>query len=84
MPLLFCRPASVPTLGPDGTGVGHVFWYLVEGKGYDLGQLRTLQDWYVRYQLNTVPGVAEVASIGGFVREYQVRHRPGTALCLQY
>ncbi|MBU5637074.1 CusA/CzcA family heavy metal efflux RND transporter [Geomonas sp. Red69] len=62
----------VPTLGPDGTGVGHVFWYTLEGKGYDLEQLRTLQDWFVRYQLNTVPGVAEVASIGGFVREYQV------------
>ena len=65
-------PGVVPTLGPDGTGVGHVFWYTLEGKGYDLEQLRTLQDWFVRYQLNTVPGVAEVASIGGFVREYQV------------
>lgn len=66
-------PAGVsPTLGPDGTGVGHVFWYTIQGKGYDLEQLRTLQDWFVRYQLNTVPGVAEVASIGGFVREYQV------------
>jgi copper/silver efflux system protein len=65
-------PGVVPTLGPDGTGVGHVFWYTIDGKGYDLEQLRTLQDWFVRYQLNTVPGVAEVASIGGFVREYQV------------
>jgi len=65
-------PGVTPTLGPDGTGVGHVFWYTVEGKGYDLEQLRTLQDWFVRYQLNTVPGVAEVASIGGFVREYQI------------
>jgi copper/silver efflux system protein len=62
----------VPTLGPDGTGVGHVFWYTIEGKGYDLEQLRTLQDWFVRYQLNTVQGVAEVASIGGLVREYQI------------
>jgi copper/silver efflux system protein len=62
----------VPTLGPDGTGVGHVFWYTVEGKGYDLAELRAIQDWYVRYQLNAVPGVAEVASIGGFVRQYQV------------
>ncbi|HJV66280.1 MAG TPA: CusA/CzcA family heavy metal efflux RND transporter [Geomonas sp.] len=61
-----------PTLGPDGTGVGHVFWYTIDGKGYDLEQLRTLQDWFVRYQLNTVPGVAEVASIGGYVREYQI------------
>jgi len=65
-------PGVVPTLGPDGTGVGHVFWYTIQGKGYDLEQLRTLQDWFVRYQLNTVPGVAEVASIGGFVREYQI------------
>ena len=65
-------PNVRPTLGPDGTGVGHVFWYTLEGKGYDLEQLRTLQDWFVRYQLNTVQGVAEVASIGGFVREYQI------------
>ncbi|MDD2321963.1 MAG: CusA/CzcA family heavy metal efflux RND transporter, partial [Geobacteraceae bacterium] len=69
-------PNVRPTLGPDGTGVGHVFWYLIEGKGYDLEQLRTLQDWFVRYQLNTVPGVSEVASIGGFVREYQVTIDP--------
>jgi len=66
-------PAGVsPTLGPDGTGVGHVFWYTVEGKGYDLGELRAIQDWYIRYQLNSVPGVAEVASIGGFIKQYQV------------
>jgi len=65
-------PGVTPTLGPDGTGVGHVYWYTIEGKGYTLEQLRTLQDWFVRYQLNTVPGVAEVASIGGFVREYQI------------
>jgi len=65
-------PGVTPTLGPDGTGVGHVYWYTIEGKGYDLEQLRTLQDWFVRYQLNTVAGVAEVASIGGFVREYQI------------
>ena len=65
-------PGVAPTLGPDGTGVGHVFWYTIEGKGYDLEQLRTLQDWFVRYQLNTVQGVAEVASIGGFAREYQI------------
>jgi Cu(I)/Ag(I) efflux system membrane protein CusA/SilA len=68
----FLPPSAKPTLGPDGTGVGHVFWYSIEGKGYDLEQLRTLQDWFVRYQLNTVQGVAEVASIGGFVREYQI------------
>ncbi len=73
-------PGVVPTLGPDGTGVGHVFWYTIEGKGYDLEQLRTLQDWFVRYQLNTVPGVAEVASIGGYVREYQIDLNPDKLL----
>lgn len=62
----------VPTLGPDGTGVGHIFWYTVEGKGYDLATLRSIQDWFVRYKLASVNGVAEVASIGGFVRQYQV------------
>jgi Cu(I)/Ag(I) efflux system membrane protein CusA/SilA len=66
-------PAGVvPTLGPDATGVGHVFWYTVEGKGYSLRDLRSLQDWFVRYQLNAVPGVAEVATVGGVVRQYQV------------
>jgi len=66
-------PAGVvPTLGPDATGVGHVFWYTVEGKGYSLRDLRSIQDWFVRYQLNAVPGVAEVASVGGVVRQYQV------------
>jgi copper/silver efflux system protein len=62
----------VPSLGPDGTGVGHVYWYTVEGKDYDLGTLRAIQDWYIRYKLSSVEGVAEVASIGGFVRQYQV------------
>jgi Cu(I)/Ag(I) efflux system membrane protein CusA/SilA len=62
----------VPTLGPDATGVGHVFWYTVEGGGKSLRELRTIQDWFVRYQLNAVPGVAEVASVGGVVRQYQV------------
>jgi Cu(I)/Ag(I) efflux system membrane protein CusA/SilA len=62
----------VPTLGPDATGVGHVFWYTVEGGGASLRELRALQDWFIRYQLNAVPGVAEVASIGGTVRQYQI------------
>ncbi len=62
----------VPTLGPDATGVGHVFWYTVEGKGYSMRDLRSIQDWYIRYQLNSVPGVAEVASVGGTVRQYQI------------
>jgi copper/silver efflux system protein len=65
-------PGVVPTLGPDATGVGHVFWYTVEGKGYALQDLRSLQDWFIRYQLNAVPGVAEVASVGGVVRQYQI------------
>ena len=63
---------TVPTLGPDATGVGHVFWYTVEGKGQSLRDLRSIQDWFIRYQLNAVPGVAEVASIGGLVRQYQI------------
>jgi Cu(I)/Ag(I) efflux system membrane protein CusA/SilA len=61
-----------PTLGPDGTGVGHIYWYTVEGQGYDLGTLRSIQDWFIRYKLSSVEGVAEVASIGGFVKQYQV------------
>ena len=65
-------PEVVPTLGPDATGVGHVFWYTVEGGGLSLRDLRSLQDWYVRYQLNSVPGVAEVASVGGTVKQYQI------------
>jgi len=61
-----------PTLGPDATGVGQVFWYTVEGAGHSLRDLRTLQDWFIRYQLNSVPGVAEVASVGGEVQQYQI------------
>src|SRR5688500_11103077 len=61
-----------PTLGPDATGVGHVFWYTVESASHSLRELRTLQDWFIRYQLNAVPGVAEVASVGGFVQQYQI------------
>ena len=67
----FLPPGVIPTLGPDATGVGQVFWYTVDGP-YDPGTLRSLQDWFIRYQLNSVPGVAEVASIGGFVRQYQI------------
>ena len=73
-------PAGVePKLGPDATGLGWVYEYYLavdptqspQG-GYDLGQLRAIQDWFVRYQLNAVPGVAEVASVGGFPRQYQI------------
>ncbi len=62
-------------LGPDGTGVGHVFWYTLEGN-YDLGTLRAIQDWYVKLNLQGVQGVAEVASVGGYVRQYQVDVNP--------
>ncbi|HSK70935.1 MAG TPA: efflux RND transporter permease subunit, partial [Pyrinomonadaceae bacterium] len=61
-----------PTLGPDATGVGQVFWYTLESDSMNLRDLRTLQDWFVRYQLNSVPGVAEVATVGGFVQQYQI------------
>ena len=61
-----------PTLGPDATGVGQIFWYTIESDSISARDLRTLQDWFVRYQLNSVAGVAEVASIGGFVQQYQV------------
>jgi copper/silver efflux system protein len=62
----------VPTLGPDATGVGQVFWYTLESDQMNPRDLRTLQDWFVRYQLNSVPGVAEVASVGGYVQQYQI------------
>lgn len=67
-----------PSLGPDATGVGWVFEYaLVDRSGkHDLSQLRSIQDWYLRYELQTVPGVSEVASIGGFVKQYQVEVDP--------
>jgi Cu(I)/Ag(I) efflux system membrane protein CusA/SilA len=61
-----------PTLGPDGTGVGHVFWYTLDAKQMDLGEQRALQDWYIKLALQTVPGVAEVASFGGFEKQYQL------------
>ncbi|WKZ32235.1 MAG: efflux RND transporter permease subunit [Thermodesulfobacteriota bacterium] len=69
-----------PSLGPDATGVGWVYEYTIEGKGYSLAELRSIQDWYIRYQLTSVPGVAEVASIGGFVKQYQVNVDPNRLL----
>jgi Cu(I)/Ag(I) efflux system membrane protein CusA/SilA len=66
----------VPTLGPDGTGVGHILWYTLDAKGMDLGEQRALQDWYVKLGLQTVPGVSEVASFGGFEKQYQVTIDP--------
>jgi Cu(I)/Ag(I) efflux system membrane protein CusA/SilA len=68
----FLPPGVTPYMAPDATALGQIFWYTVEGKGYDLGRLRAIQDWYVRYQLNSVPGVAQVASVGGFPIEYQI------------
>ena len=76
-----------PALGPDATALGQIYWYTLEGRevdpqsgevtdrpagGWDLGELRSIQDWYVRYALQSAEGVSEVASVGGFVREYQV------------
>ena len=61
-----------PTLGPDATGVGWVYEYILESDKHDLAQLRSIQDWFLRYELTSVPGVAEVASVGGFVKQYQV------------
>jgi Cu(I)/Ag(I) efflux system membrane protein CusA/SilA len=72
-------PSGVnPTIGPDATGAGWVYEYLLvdHNRRYSLADLRSLQDWFLRYQIATVPGVAEVASIGGFVRQYQVRLDP--------
>ena len=66
-----------PTLGPDATGVGWVYQYVLQGKQKTLDELRAIQDWYVRYQLTKAHGVAEVASVGGFVRQYSVTVDPG-------
>lgn len=73
-----------PTLGPDATGLGQVYWYTIEGRdpqgnpagGWDLDELRSVQDWYLRYALLAAEGISEVASIGGYVREYQVDVNP--------
>ena len=61
-----------PTLGPDGTGVGHILWYTLEAPGMDLGEQRAIQDWYVKFALQNSPGVSEIASFGGFQKQYQV------------
>lgn len=61
-----------PTLGPDGTGVGQIFWYHLDAPKMDLGEQRALQDWYIKFALQTVPGVAEVGSFGGFEKQYQL------------
>ena len=69
-------PNITPKLGPDATGVGWVYQYALLAKNYSLAELRTLQDWFVRYQLSKAKGVAEVASIGGFVQQYQITVDP--------
>lgn len=65
-----------PTLGPDGTGVGHILWYTLEAPGMDLGEQRAIQDWYVKFGLQNTKGVSEVASFGGFQKQYQVTINP--------
>jgi Cu(I)/Ag(I) efflux system membrane protein CusA/SilA len=78
-------PAGVhPVIGPDATGAGWVYEYLLVDRGHNLNlaDLRSLQDWQVRYTLETVPGVAEVATIGGFVRQYEVKLDPNRLLAL--
>lgn len=65
-----------PTLGPDGTGVGHILWYTLDAPGMDLGEQRAVQDWYVKFALQNVPGVSELASFGGFQKQYQITLDP--------
>src|SRR5260370_25368940 len=71
-----------PVMGPDATGAGWVYEYVIIDRSHrqSLADLRSLQDWFLRYQLETVPGVAEVATIGGFVRQYQVELDPNKLL----
>jgi CzcA family heavy metal efflux pump len=65
-----------PTLGPDGTGVGHILWYTLDAPGMDLGEQRAIQDWYVKFALQNVQGVSELASFGGFQKQYQITVDP--------
>ena len=65
-----------PTLGPDATGVGWAFIYALQSDRHDLSELRSLQDWFLRFELTGIPGVAEVASVGGYVRQYQIAIDP--------
>ena len=73
-------PGITPTLGPDATGVGWVYEYVLKSDRHNLAELRSIQDWYLRYELTSVPGVAEVASIGGYVKQYQVEVDPNRLL----
>ncbi|MFC6997054.1 efflux RND transporter permease subunit [Rufibacter roseus] len=67
---------AVPTIGPEGTGVGHILWYTLDAPGLDLGEQRAVQDWYVKFALQNVPGVSEIASFGGFQKQYQITLDP--------
>lgn len=74
-------PAGVaPQLGPDGTGVGHILWYTLDAPNMDLGEQRALQDWYIKFALQNVDGVSEIASFGGFQKQYQVTVNPNKLL----
>ncbi|MGN6291798.1 MAG: efflux RND transporter permease subunit [Chitinophagaceae bacterium] len=74
-------PAGVaPQLGPDGTGVGHILWYTLDAPAMDLGEQRALQDWYIKFALQNVEGVSEIASFGGFQKQYQVTVNPNKLL----
>lgn len=73
-------PGATPQLGPDGTGVGHVLWYTLDAPDLDLGEQRAIQDWYVKFALQNVPGVSEIASFGGFQKEYQIAVDPNKLL----
>lgn len=74
-------PAGVaPQLGPDGTGVGHILWYTLDAPNMDLGEQRALQDWYIKFALQNVEGVSEIASFGGFQKQYQVTLDPNKLL----
>lgn len=71
---------AAPQLGPDGTGVGHVLWYTLDAPEVDLGEQRAIQDWYVKFALQNVPGVSEIASFGGFQKQYQIALDPNKLL----
>jgi len=71
---------ATPQLGPDGTGVGHVLWYTLDAPDIDLGEQRAIQDWYVKFALQQVPGVSEIASFGGFQKQYQIAIDPNKLL----
>jgi len=71
---------ATPQLGPDGTGVGHILWYTLDASTIDLGEQRAIQDWYVKFALQNVPGVSEIASFGGFQKQYQINLDPNKLL----